>query len=290
MKFFFYTFFIIFVSCANCDEPGLIATALSQIINKVSEKQTDGFELILCGKKSKRKHFHRVITKLEKLIEVPQIRRRISSYSLTQTNQIERSAILFFNNWDSYKTFFFRSSLTNKYDKYLYFLIYIDEQREFYNWNTVKVFVNNQPRFYHEHFLNYNKTSITLSAAETFVQPHCRDIRQVEINHFLKSDLKWENQKFTMEKFENFNGCEMNIAAVFPQNLALSVDFDANGENFIVRGYTTTFNELISKSLNYTYIYNPVSTNFVFNKTWKNDFHIEVDSFRKITMDGVAMT
>lgn len=278
------------MSCATYDEPTFIATALSQIINKVSEKQTDGFELILCGRKSKRKHFHRVITRVEKLIEVPQIRRKISNYSQIKTNKIDRSAILFFNNWESYKQFFFRSTLTNKYEKHLYFLIYIDEQREFYNWNTVKVFVNNQPRFYHEHFLNYNRSSITLSAAETFVQPNCREVRQVEINQFLKSDLKWENQKFTMEKFKNFNGCEMKIAAVFPQNLALSVDFDEHEENFNVRGYTATFNDMISKSLNYTYLYNPVTRNYVYNKTWYNDFRIEVDSFRKITIDGRQLT
>jgi hypothetical protein len=100
-----------------------------------------------------------------------------------------------------------------------------------------------------------------------------------------------------VRKNENFNGCKMNIAMPYTvnpdnKNLALTAHLDSNGKFLRFSGYLLKFNEVISKSLNYAYSYEPVKvidTDAAFGTDYLKElsfndnisFRIDVSSHRK---------
>jgi hypothetical protein len=127
--------------------------------------------------------------------------------------------------------------------------------------------------FKHENFLYFDtKNSLRLITFTTFQQPLCRDWKIVELNRF-KRGQKSSGGKF-VEKFQTFNGCPIRIKMPVPQLKVLG--YDKGRKSY--HGYGLVFNEVISKSLNYTSYFMFFSV-FV-NKTDDHyeDFEIQTDT------------
>lgn len=289
----FFSFFILTIlSNPGKSIESFIGSAISQIAQKVFADQ-NGFEFIIYGETTQK--IEKIIKEVKKSTGIPQLQRIMPSGSL-KVNTLNRSAILFFASWETYRIFHYRSYLMNQYQTNFYFLVYIEDQtRDRYFMTRKMGSSRSQPRFFYDYFLKILGNFILLSTFETFQRKKCESLREVNINQFSKLTHKWTSQKFFLKKFENFNGCRMDIGAIYPQNLVLTVDFNKSGKPINVKGYGTVFNDVISKYLNYTYFYNPARKlnayiYKLYNKSLKVDFRIEADSFRSIMVDTKSLT
>jgi hypothetical protein len=104
------------------------------------------------------------------------------------------------------------------------------------------------------------------------------------VNKFSKKLQKWQNEVFHIDKFNNFNGCELVVGVRHPQFNEIRADVDENGSFIRYKGYGPLFNFEISKNLNYKYVYN------FFNALKRNistdfDFQIFGTSWRAINLE-----
>lgn len=221
--------------------------------------------------------------------------------------RIDRSAILFFDTYKNSQDFHDRATIVNKYAHQFNFYSYVEDAEKADSNIVAKKF--QAGLVYYEHFLlhhttNDNEEVLTLITYSTFHQPKCRSIRKIEMNQFYKKSRKWKTRDFHREKFLNFNSCEMIIKVLHPQFPEFFVELDENGE-MKLQGYGPLFNDVISKRLNYTYVYQLYSvhkngsinqsvrpTYFpaqgkLFNHVNGYDFEIHGTSFRRIFAKGL---
>lgn len=124
--------------------------------------------------------------------------------------KLNQSAVLIFDKCAAYRNFHQRALLKNFYPKDFRFLVYIknfDEDRK-------KCFAAADPfnMFRHETSIESgDEDSLKLVTFVTFQQPDCRNWKKLEVNQFSKSSRKWQSRKFFLEKFKNFNGCEVEF-------------------------------------------------------------------------------
>lgn len=171
--------------------------------------------------------------------------------------QISQSAVLIFDTCKAYQDFHVRAELNNVYPKEFYFLIYVHDTINV----AEKCFPSADPsrmlRF--EIFLNVEgeKDAFTLTTLITMQQPECRKWKQVEINNFPKSLRKWKSREFFLDKYKNFNGCELVIGV--PNHApTCGYGFNREGKLINVWGYGIQIIEQIGNKLNFTIHYNPV--------------------------------
>jgi hypothetical protein len=298
MKFFHFVFLFYCASRASCDQSASIASAMGQIVNKVAASQLKGFQVLVYGNQTRKKRFEKVVKFLGKSIDSPLI--WDTHKNSEKITHIDRSTVMFYTSWDDYHKSINFTQLRTQHQSDLYFLTYVDEQRRMDPYlETFRSRFTSSPRFFHEYFLEVNRTAIVLSTFEIFQQPECRDAIRVEVNEFSIPNLKWKSEKFSLEKFTDMNQCEIIIDAIFPQNLALQYkEFRSNRSTHIVTGYVTKFNDIISKKLNFTFIYDPIFLIQYFNEsvisfkyhkadtTVPSDLRYQVSSFRKVSLEG----
>lgn len=88
-----------------------------------------------------------------------------------------------------------------------------------------------------------------------FQQPNCQQWAATEVNRFCLKKRAWEVRDFFIQKFNNFNGCEL-IALVFHPNKHAASEY--LNFNFIgdqdehLSGYAVDFNIMIARNLNYS--------------------------------------
>jgi hypothetical protein len=105
----------------------------------------------------------------------------------------------------------------------------------------------------------------------TFQQPNCRKFNQLTINRFSKATKKWETDKFAIEKFRNFNGCELKVKRIKPEELFEDQIF-----------------ELIETSLNFTakwVIFYQDSNTFP-TEELPTDIELSIKSMRMVLRDN----
>jgi hypothetical protein len=93
-----------------------------------------------------------------------------------------------------------------------------------------------------------------------------------------------------VDKFGNLNQCKIDINVMYPQNLALQVDFDADKKPSY-RGYLTKFNDIISEKLNFTFVIKPFPWHlpndslleYAMRNIDDNGMDLLVDSYRKVS-------
>lgn len=257
-----------------------VATSMSQIITNFYDNQKENIEIVILGKETE---------KLSEIVnDVVKTTKTISTIRKVGENRmiLNQSAVLLFDSLKSYQDFHNKSVLGNVYPREFNILVYIDNfDSQHMSRLITKDPLETSSMFRHQSFLVHKNDELELSLITfvTFQQPNCRDWKVIEINQFSKNSGKWKSHEFFMEKFENFNGCELVIVAPYPQPPTLIVDFDhENGTN--IWGYGVTFNEQISKNLNYKYIFNPhnLFTNEKVNTTLNTDFYIYSASIRRL--------
>ena len=136
--------------------------------------------------------------------------------------------------------------------KKYHFISYI-ENEDFKIWTT-NFKTNNKFNF--EYFLENGKFHITLWTFNRFVQPSCRSWTKTFVNRFSKIDGRWENGNFEVEKFKNFNGCQLvfRVQGIGPP---LNTAVIANRKLIRMIGIGPKTIETISKHLNFTLKYDP---------------------------------
>jgi hypothetical protein len=286
MKFFTFILLLNFAAFAICSETSFIASAISQLIANVFADTKEGFDLIVVKNSTKHEKFNRIIDQVGKKTDAFHIPRKIS---VNKPNLVNRSTILFHDSWASYKYYI----IGNVFKTKMYVLTVVDEPMKDLNHSTFRH--RGSTKFLLENFLIFSDPEvISLKTFQTFQQPDCKTFQEIEVNQFSRSTQKWKHGNFSLKKFENFNGCQMVVLAVYPQNFAVMVDTNKRKDRpripLKVTGYAAVFNDVISQNLNYTYIYNAKEkgprTDY-FNSSLYVNFPLEVSSNRRMLMQHV---
>ena len=266
----------------------LIGTSIAQIISKVHIKNFECFDFIVVGSYQ------------TKLLEIFNFVVKNKSYPLTiskyegtpKSNFLNRSAVLFFDTVASYQDFHSKTIAGNAYPKSLHFLVYIgnvDDEKDFKISSIITEYFKDFSLLRHESFLIDGFDSVKLFTVNIFQKPDCNKWKIKEINRFSKAQKTWQRQDFFSPKFLNFDGCQMVIEAFQNQWLETIVVYDRlkkSGKKVLkeVQGYAPLFIEEMSKSLNFTYIFNPYSgsTRKYYNKSLECEFGMLVSSMRRL--------
>jgi hypothetical protein len=184
--------------------------------------------------------------------------------------KLDKSAVLFFETYNSFKYFVNHSSLVTEYPKDLNFLVFIREIFDFDEMLSSENFLLLRTSFILD--VSAGDMEFFLVTAKTRQSPNCQQWTQETINIFSRKNQTWRFPKFFREDIKDFQGCEVVFAFKVPNSLIFEVK--PNGE---LDGYGKIFIEEIAKSLNMSTrlltIYNPnrflepfdvlVSTNFM---------------------------
>lgn len=259
-KLFWHFPFLLLFILGNCKKDNtFITSALSQIINGFFINQSVKFDVIVYGEETQK--LDDIVNKLMKVSETP--------VKLVKVNfrkrkvLIKQSAILLFDNVQSYRDFHSRAYLRSQEDFHGFqFFVFIDNFVE--NRLTNLGFSTEEALKPHRLFRSLNflmqKTSdkemMDLITFVTFKTKKCRNWKKMAVNRFSKRTRKWTSGKFFLEKFNNFNGCLLIVLVPIPQPLMFTV-FQDEKENFQFLGYGTKIHDIISNNLNYTFFLNP---------------------------------
>lgn len=116
------------------------------------------------------------------------------------------SAILTFDSVKSLEYFNDNVELTNNYSKAFQFFVHckvatIDEIEG----------LTKKPILQFQYFVVENQNSIQLLTFVWYTPESCNKSTLIEVNSFDKKSIKWENEKFFIEKFTNFYGCTLAV-------------------------------------------------------------------------------
>jgi hypothetical protein len=183
----------------------LAATAISEIIESFQVEHSMNFDFIVYKSSldDLAKEIAKAVKKTTKIIEIA---------NLSTPMPIYQSAILFFYNEKNFREFYEKAHLANEFSTHYYFVVYIANFRI----EDFKFFMNVekiQELFLFLYFLcdSDDGNHFELVTFTLFNQPKCRQEQKVVINRFSKDSKKWESQKFAIEKFRNFNGCDLVV-------------------------------------------------------------------------------
>jgi hypothetical protein len=185
------------------------ATAIAALVKDFFINRSMNFDFIVY-----RCPLVKLVDKISKSVKAPTTVLRLDN--INNRFFINQSAILFFNESARFYEFYQKTTAINDYPKKLYFFVYIQNfkpvdftQFQFNLWNSAEI-------FNHIYFLldDHWRKGIDLVTITTFQQPICRFYELSLLNRFSKTTKKWENRKFIVEKFRNFNGCELVITSI----------------------------------------------------------------------------
>lgn len=204
---------------------------------------------------------------------------------------LRESAILLFDDMESYQKFHERL-FYELISRTLNFLVYIE------NFTESKLRFAIDSTFTSELFLvRNNKESLSLVTFALFQQPNCRDWVKKEINQYNVQLGKWRSDRFFLEKFNNFNKCELIVRVPHNARPTSYVERDEKSNENRVKGHGIEFNDIISKSLNYSNYYNVyfLETGKQSNETLQHDFQLfalpsRLVSFHIKEEPGIVMT
>jgi hypothetical protein len=188
----------------------------------------------------------------------------------------------------------------------MYLLAYMDDEEEvdiIKNMGEARYLYNLQSDFFHLYFMEFNDTSITLSTFDMHHRSNCSEMNRIVVNQFSIETQTWQHGNFTVEKFKDFEQCEIVFGAIMEQKLALEVMFNntktTQGVPVDYQGYATKLNAAIAQKLNFKIFYNPVflvraaideEHIYTLDKLWYLDAYpvvrCEMTSLRKLSYQG----
>jgi hypothetical protein len=174
--------------------------AIAEIVKNFYRNQSIDFDFLV--------HHSSHFNKISSMVDMPV---RIEAINISKELYLfDQSAILIFNETQSYLGYCGKIFFLEKTTRQFHFLVYIENLKEgdlerlaVYNFylrgsNNFNFLID----FKSEHF-------IKLVTFEAFHQPNCRQFQPLTINQFSKAKKRWETQKFSIKRFRNFNGCEL---------------------------------------------------------------------------------
>lgn len=166
-------------------------------------------------------------------------------YDSTLIN-LNRSAILLFETYHSFKYFLFSGNNLAEYYKKMHFLVYIEE-----SFNFQEILNQSSPMIFHMSFLHTLDDPVfmhTLIKIETFKAPDCSEIKLKYFNAFSGLRRKWINSNFFSEKVKDFHGCALKFM-IYNELLIFDPESKGMGRELI---------DEIAKSLNFVVQHHPI--------------------------------
>lgn len=271
----------------------LVPNAMSHIVRDFYVEKSVQFDFIIYGKYTK--FMMDVVSDVGKLTFDEKIPSKVIAVTEgAEDINIEQSAVLLFDTLKSYHDFHDRAVLINRYSKQFHFLVYIlyfDKiQQEKMLTNKL---TDQSDIFRFESIIMQNTDeSLRLITFVTFQQPTCHAWTETQVNHFSVITKKWKSREFFLEKYKNYNGCELVIMFAYPSHPAFDVRLD-DMENVVeIVGYGTVFLREIGKHLNYTIQYNFFNqfTGTYYNASIKHDFMTFVHTLKSLTQSNIQVT
>jgi hypothetical protein len=226
----------------------MAAAAITEIANKLSEKEIS-FDFIVY-----RCELDHLVDKIAKSVDKPV---NVIKVRNSKEFRVCQSAIVFVDH-EELEVFHSHIVLGNDFPQDFHFFIYMATFKGELKQIKSKEFIDSTRLHRFCYYLLDHKDSIELVTYTTFQQPKCREVNQVTINRFSKVTKKWETDKFTIEKFRNFNGCELVVLkATYEDDIYVQL------------------HEIFQRSFNFSakYVISDNSQKFV-NKEVPNDFAI----------------
>jgi hypothetical protein len=104
-----------------------------------------------------------------------------------------------------------------------------------------------------------NDSTVDLVTGFSFEPGKFRQPQYKTINRFSASNMKWDNDTFFPEKYENFNGCELGVAIDDKSNLA---EWPATTTT------STTMINILAQHLNFTPVYVPMTKDVITSRNY----------------------
>jgi hypothetical protein len=176
--------------------------AIAEIVKHFYKNQSIAFDFHV----QHSRHFN----KISSLAEAPVRIKAIDN--LKKKHHLDQSTILIFNETQSFLKYCSWISYYPKTTQPFYLLVYIENLRS-NDLDHLAVYNEYLKGYKHVNFLIDLKGEdfIKLVTFIAFQKPHCRQFHPLTINQFSKAKKKWETQKFSIKRFQNFNGCELVI-------------------------------------------------------------------------------
>jgi hypothetical protein len=173
--------------------------------------------------------------------------------------KIDESGILIFDNLTSLSEFNFKTFFTNEGPKEWQFFVYIDKAKasgiksaisetkffksvDSYNLEDRSEIINFQ------YFLIEEKDCFVLYTFVWYTQEKCNRQQLIKVNRFNKNTKKWKNQKFKIDKFDNFFGCKLMFLFDDPFSFP-----EIHKKRNQIGGFQVDLMFEISKVLNFTF-------------------------------------
>jgi hypothetical protein len=204
----------------------MAAASITEIVKNFSEKSISlDFIVYRC-------QLHDLVDEIMKAVEKPA---KVIKYGKsTELFHVIQSAIVFADHKDLAQ-FQNQAVLVNEFPQDFYFYVYIANFNGKLEQVSSLEFLDQNQIHRLCYYLLENKDFIELVTFTTFQQPNCRHLNRVTVNRFSKESSKWETDKFAIEKFRNFNGCELKVFKRIPNN-----------------GFSGVIYRLFESSLNFT--------------------------------------
>lgn len=274
---------------ATLARKGLVARAVTQIIRHFYSEHDDRFDLIVHG--SKTRELDDIVDDLVKVESWSNPPLRVA-YLRTGKDVIKiyRSAILMFDDLNCYRDFHNRVELDIEFPKKLHFLVYVKGVRE--SQATLLILFNDfnkQPKIvqYEQFLVHDDDQSLKLLALSMFRQPNCREWITIEVNRFAVKTGYWLSRQFFLNKFNNFNGCDLVASVIYPDEPSTGLDDTRHiekADGSAYWGYAIEFNRILMNHLNSSLrfiSFNHV-TGYKSNESLTQDFIIASMSLRKL--------
>lgn len=274
---YFVVCFLGFVSPENTRKDQIVYSAITQIVKNHFEKRSEEFDFYILGNETK--SLDEIVGKVMKEYNNPcKVLNIKSSANVINVNQ---SAFFLFKTADAYQSFQKSLNLGNEYPKKLNFLIYIEAEIAAVSSLVVeKPF--DTPIFLKSSFINIiiGSKTINLSTFTIFQPRMCRINLFLTFNRFSPHTKSWSTSTYFIEKFKNFNGCELIVAFFHPQPIIFNVKEDK--VNTEISGYGKSFIDQIAKNLNFQFKFLPLNIKGKYVSLHKSDFFIYANSLRRV--------
>lgn len=208
--------------------------------------------------------------------------------------KLENSAMMFFETVDSLEDFNMKVALTNKYAKKLKFFIYIktatfDEIESLHELETLRPQSKGPMDFNHrtgilqfQYFIVHDESSFRLLTFEWFALNNCKVPRLAEVNRFDTKARKWKSSNFEMQKFVNFNHCELVFGV---PGIEHSFEYEIKGQEVLYSGFHHEVLHGLAKNLKFRVALNPFVTGEYRFKNLRVDFFVVLAPLNLYGMD-----
>lgn len=236
------------IACGLQSFESFEANAINLIIKQHFTKRVKNFEVMF--EKEDSKKIADIANELMRKCKFP-----LKTRQIIQGHEkilIQESAVLLFENMNSYRQFHNRTD-HNLCPKSLFFLVFI------VNFDRSKLVFKAATTFLSEYFIvRQDDHYLSLITFKQFEPPKCRRWVEVEVNQYSKHRMQWQSDKFHLEKFKDYNGCDLVIGAA-PHVHDVYIEFDGNNKLTKIWGQAIEINNIISAALNYSIHYNIIN-------------------------------